>query len=47
MILVLFMGALLVVLGYFIGMYLFGSPGPGITLAGIVWAVQAATSHAH
>jgi heat shock protein HtpX len=40
MVLVVFMGALLVVLGYFIGLYLIDSPASGIALAGVVWVIM-------
>ena len=40
MILVIFMGALLVLLGYFIGMYLFDIPAAGIMIAGVVWVIM-------
>ncbi len=40
MVLVIFMGLLLVMLGYFIGLYLFDSPTAGITLAGAVWVIM-------
>jgi len=40
MILVIFMGTLLVLLGYFIGMYFWGSPTAGVIIAGIVWVIM-------
>jgi len=40
LILVIFMGTLLMLLGYFIGLYLFGSPTAGVIIAGIIWVIM-------
>jgi len=45
MILVIFMGTLLVLLGCFIGMYLFDSPAAGITIAAVVWIIMTLVSY--